>query len=239
MKPLRILALCFSAAAHGAAGWYAFTPDSGNAYALGTGDDQFVIEQGISIEGAALFGEDTETIQAVEAEPAELSEARPEVQEVKPEELIEDTKVLTSEAGPVQDLPPEEVKTVETPVEQQVATIEQEQVVPVEAKQAAGAVKTGGDASAKRVYEGKLHNHIMKKIVRPKAGERTGQVLVRFTIDPSGEVVSREVAKSSGFKNIDEAALATIDRASPFPPVPAELASGPQVHTVPFKYRVE
>jgi len=239
MKQLRVVMFVVSAALHGAAGWYAFASDLGKSYAIGSGDDQFVIEQGISIEGAALFGEDTETIEAVEAEPAELVEARPEIKEVKPEELVEDTKVLSSEQGPVQELPPEEVKVVETPVEQQVATIEQQQVVTVEAKQAAGAIQTGGDASAKRAYEGKLHNHIIKKIVRPKAGQRTGQVLVRFTINPSGEVISREIAQTSGFPNIDAAALATIDRASPFPPVPAELASGPQVHTVPFKYRVE
>ncbi len=238
MKQLRVIMLALSAALHGAAGWYVFSPERGTSYAAGTGDDQFIIEQGISIEGAALFGEDTEAIEAVEAEPTELSQARPEIQEVKPLELKEDTQVVTSEAGPVQELP-EEVKAVETPVEKQVATVEQEQIVPVEAKQAAGAVKTGGDASAKRIYEGQLHKHIMNKIVRPKAGQRTGQVLVRFTIDPTGEVISREIAKTSGFPNIDAAALATIDRASPFPAAPAEFASSPQVHTVPFKYRVE
>lgn len=239
MAPLRINMLILSAVLHSAAGWYVFAPNSGNAYALGTGNDQFIIENGIAIEGPALFGQDVETVEAVEAEPVELSEARPEIQEVKPEEVKEDTKVIASETGPVQEVPPDEVKVVEQPKQQQVATIEQTPVERVEAKQAVGATKTGGDASAKRIYEGKLHNHILKKIVRPKAGQRTGVVLVRFTIDASGEVLSREIAKTSGFPNIDEAALATIDRASPFPAAPAEVADGPQSHTVPFKYRVE
>ena len=232
MNSLRVTLLVLSTALHGAAGWWVFAPKQFE-------NADIAVENGIIIEGLATFGEDSETVEAVEADPAETSQARPEIQEVKAKDVVEDTKVIESETGPVQETPPEEVKPVETPREQQVATIEQTAVDPVEAKVAASKVTAEGEATARRIYEGKLHTQIMKHTVRPKSGQRSGQVLVRFTIDPSGEVISREIAQTSGLPNIDAAALATIDRASPFPPAPAELASGLQVHTVPFRYRVE
>ena len=231
--------LAISALFHGAAGWYLSAPDHGSAYDIGSDEDVFVVELGSVIESSALFGKDTKTVQAVEAEPIEASQAQPEIQEVKPEELKEDTKVISSETGPKQETPPEEVKPIEPPQHQQAAAVDQEQVAPVEAKQAVSTPASGGDANARRIYEGKLSKHIGKKIVRPKSGQRTGKVLVRFTIDPSGVVLSREVAQSSGHKNIDEAALATIDKASPFPPAPSELASAPQVYTVPLTYKTK
>lgn len=236
---LRALTWIVSLALHLGLGWH-FMRDYqvSAAFAAGTGEDEFVSEPGVAIEGFALLGNDAETVQAVEAEPVEMSEARPEIEEVKAEEVVEEQQIITSDAGPEQEQVPEEVKEV---VEQapQVATLEQETVVPQEEKIAAGAVKHGGDTSATRAYEGKMYAHLMKKVVRPRSGKRVGRVLVRFTIDPSGEVISREVAQSSGIKGIDEAALASIDKASPFPPVPSEVASGPLVRTVPFRYQVE
>ena len=56
-----------------------------------------------------------------------------------------------------------------------------------------------------------------KKKVNPRSRER-GTVIVRFTIDSAGQVLSREIATSSGSKILDDAAVASIDRASPFPP---------------------
>lgn len=234
--PLRTLTWVLSLFLHAAVAWSFTHPYEVSSYAAGNGEDEFNVEQGISIEGISMLGQDIETVQAVEAEPQEMSEARPEVQEVKTEE-VPDTKVITSDAGPTQEDLPKEVKEVQQT--QQVASVEQVAVVPVEEKLAAGAAKEGGNASAMRAYEGKLHEHLAKKMVRPRAGERVGRVVVRFTIDPTGKVLSREVAETSGFKGIDDAALASIDKASPFPPIPSEVASGPLERTVPIRYRVE
>ncbi len=233
---LRTLTWVVSLALHGGLLWYALADLEGHAYALGSGDDEFVIEQGVTIEGVALMGTETETVQAVEVEPVMLSEARPEIKEVKPEE--EKTEVISSEHGPEQEMTVEEVKEVVDPRKEQVATVEQVPQVPVEEKLAASDAQEGGRTSVLKAYEGQMHAHLMKKVVRPRGSERVGKVVVRFVINPKGEVVSREVAQSSGVANIDAAALASIDRASPFPPVPAEIASGPMVHTVPFKFSV-
>ncbi len=235
---LRTITWVVSLALHGGLVWYVLADLDGRAYALGSGDDEFIVEQGVTIEGVALMGTETETVQAVEVEPVQLSEARPEIKEVKPEELIEKTEVISSEHGPEQEMTVDEVKEVVEPQKEQVATVEQVPQVPVEEKLAAGIAQEGGKTSVLKAYEGQMHAHLMKKVVRPRGSERVGKVVVRFVISPTGEVVSREVAQSSGVANLDAAALASIDRASPFPPVPAELASGPMVHTVPFKFSV-
>lgn len=235
--PLRSITWVLSVFLHAAVAWSFTHTYEVRSYQTGGGEDDFVVEQGVTIEGISMLGLDTETVHAVEAEPQEVSEARPEIQEVKAEEVVPETKIITSDNGPEQEDLPEEIKEVQQV--QQVATVEQQVVVPVEQKIAAGAAKQGGDASATRAYEGKMYAHLAKKMVRPRAGERIGRVVVRFTVDPSGKVLSREVAQTSGIKGIDEAALASIDRASPFPPIPSDVASGPLERTVPIRYRVE
>ena len=44
--------------------------------------------------------------------------------------------------------------------------------------------------------------------------------MIGFTIGPSGQVLTREVKKSSGSKVLDDAAMAALDHAAPFPPMP-------------------
>lgn len=51
-----------------------------------------------------------------------------------------------------------------------------------------------------------------------------GETKVRFTIDRSGNLLESEVVDSSGYELLDEAALATLRRASPLPPMPAEMS---------------
>lgn len=59
-----------------------------------------------------------------------------------------------------------------------------------------------------------------------------------FTVDASGEISSRRLSKSSGSKVLDEAAIASIERASPFPPIPTELGRSQLEVSVPFKFTV-
>jgi protein TonB len=235
---LRLFMCLTSAALHAAVGLYAVRDNRLAAYVAGTGASEYVIEQGIGIESHATSGPDRETVQAVEAEPMEVSEARPETEEVKAEEPLEDTKVITSSDGPEQEAAPEEIKEA-VEKQKQDATLQQETEVPFEERRAASIAQSGGEATALRAYAGKLHAHLMKKVVRPRGGQRTGKVVVRFTIGPSGQLLSREILESSGIKGLDEAALATVEKAAPFPPIPVEVADGPLVRTVPFNFRVQ
>jgi protein TonB len=48
--------------------------------------------------------------------------------------------------------------------------------------------------------------------------------LVSFAVDASGRVTSSRIARSSGSAELDRAALAMVQRASPLPAPPPELA---------------
>jgi protein TonB len=233
---LRALTSILSLALHGAFVALFFVTPGGAALDSGSGDDMFIVEQGIAIEGFAQLGDAEVTTEEVEA-PTEISEARPPLEEVKPVE--EDVQhVIGSESGPEQKkiVKEPEPEKVEEPHPQQVATLEQTEVA-VEEQKASGAKKTGGDTTAASEYRGKLYQHLEKKKVNPRSRE-AGTVVVRFTVDSSGQVVSREVTESSGSKMLDDAAVASIDKAAPFPPMPGDIASAPMVVSVPFKFSV-
>jgi periplasmic protein TonB len=50
-----------------------------------------------------------------------------------------------------------------------------------------------------------------------------GRVVISFSLDRQGRVIDRRVLSSSGVAALDEAALATLRRAQPFPPPPADV----------------
>jgi protein TonB len=62
-----------------------------------------------------------------------------------------------------------------------------------------------------------------------------GMAVVRFTIDASGQVVGVSLAQSAGDAILDAEALATVRRASPFPPPPA---GAPRVFSAPLSFKV-
>ncbi len=227
----------------------------GNALELGDGQDQFVAEQGISIEGVG-FGSGLVTTEAVEETPMEMSAARPEVQEViapEPveeqledplEALPEDTEVVTSqsEKAPALEAEPErkeEIVKQEKPQEAQVATLEQQARVAVKAERQSGAKKRGGDSpkAAKTVYKGALWKKIFGRSVGGRNGLE-GRVVVRITISETGELLKSELVKSSGYQKLDKLALNNVRRAAPFDSLPNEMSGEPFVATVPFNFSV-
>jgi protein TonB len=232
---LRALTWCLSAALHAGALLFFMATPGGTAFESGSGDDQLVVEQGIAIEGFARLGDDQATVEEVEAPPMPVSEARPEIKEVK--DLPDLTEVITSAEGPQQEILAEEPKELEEIKEKQVATLEQLEELAVREEESSGAALSGGDTTARSAYLGQLRSQLDKKKVNPRSREK-GTVVVRFTVDAAGQVLSREVAASSGSKLLDEAAVASIDRASPFPPMPDGVAKNPLVVSVPFKFSV-
>lgn len=201
----------------------------------GSGSDTFVVEQGIAIEGASRIGDAEVDVAAVEAPPQVLQSSQP-VEEVKPLEDVQ--HVIGSEQGPEQEnvVREPEPEKVEDPKPKQVAAIEQTEMA-VDEKKAAGAKQSGGDTTAMSAYRGKLFSHIRSKKVNPRSREQ-GTVVIRFTVGPQGELISREITESSGSKTLDDAAMASIDRAAPFPPMPTDASTGPLIVSVPFKFTV-
>jgi periplasmic protein TonB len=226
-----------SIAAHAAfAAWLLVVP-GGAALDSGEGDDQFIVEQGIAIEGLDMWGQDETTVQAVDAQPMEASEARPAVEEVKETEKVEETKIITSETGPEQEVEEVKPEPVKEPTPPQVATLEQEAQVAVEEKRATSLVQSGGEATSHSLYLGKLRTHLEKRKINPRT-RQVGTAIVRFSVDASGQLLTREIATSSGNKQLDDAAIASIEKAAPFPPMPEELNKEPLVVSVPFRFTV-
>lgn len=234
---LRAFTWLVSFALHAAVvGFFMITP-GGAALDEGSGDDTFVVEQGIAIEGISKIGEAEVSVDAVEAPPPVI-QSTPPLEEVKP--LEEDVQhVIGSEFGPeqekiVREPEPEEIREAQP---EQIAAIEQTEIA-VDEQRASGAKQTGGSTTAMSAYRGRLFTHISSRKVNPRS-RLTGTVVVRFTVGPQGELISREIASSSGSKLLDDAAVASIDRAAPFPAIPSEARDdGPLVVSIPFKFSV-
>lgn len=235
---IKLITCLLSFALHAAFAAYFLVVPGGQSLHEGSGDDLFVVEQGIAIAAIARLGKSQIAAASFEAEPTELSEARPEIEEIKAQEEVEETEVISSMEGPVQEeLPEVKPEPIEQPRPEQVATLEQTEPVAVQERQSSGEAQFGGSTADKRAYLGKLQSQLEGKKVQPHSPLK-GTVVVRFTLDPSGAIVSREVAESSGSKVLDDAALASIDRAAPFPPMPESISDATMVVSVPFKFSV-
>lgn len=67
-------------------------------------------------------------------------------------------------------------------------------------------------------YPGMIMRHL-SRVPRPRA-DRRGEALVEFTIADGGRLAAVRVVRSSGSSHLDRAALAMVQRASPFPAPP-------------------
>lgn len=117
---LRAITWLFSVALHGAIVGILLISPGGASLDEGSGEDTFIVEQGIALEGFARMGEAEVDIAAVEAPPPMLAAAAP-IEEVKPPPPAEDIPhVVGSEFGPKQEevvLAPEPEELRETPDE--------------------------------------------------------------------------------------------------------------------------
>lgn len=236
---LRIAMVGCSALLHAGVALSFVSLDAGSrSYEAGDGSDVFQIEQGLAVEGISQLGEPAEVIQTARDNPLEAQAAvvpEPEAAEARPE-VIEQSEVIASRAEVVEEqevireTPPEEV----VKPREVVAVEPVPETVVVEEKSAA-ARQTGGDATIRMAYLGKLRSRIEEKKVNPNSRD-AGTVVVRFTVDARGNLVSREVATSSGSKRLDEAALAAVERASPYPPFPDGIGTPTIVVNVPFRF---
>lgn len=92
--------------------------------------------------------------------------------------------------------------------------------------------RTPGDVYAEQVYA-----HAKSKMGRGPRGKGVAIVLVRLNAE--GGVVERKIEKTSGKKQIDEAALSVIDQAAPFPRAFPEVAADGRnlLYHVTFRYK--
>jgi len=90
----------------------------------------------------------------------------------------------------------------------------------------------GGEAEIARYPSqviGKLRNAMRR------GGDR-GEMIVRFTVGAGGELQGVSVARSSGKAEVDAAGLALVQRAAPFPPIPATAQRNTWTFDVPLAF---
>lgn len=84
---------------------------------------------------------------------------------------------------------------------------------------------------------------MLVRLERAKQGvapqSRAGTVLVGFTIDHVGRLVSSRIVRSAGRVRLDRAALSLLARAAPFPPPPAGAPESALSFTVPIVFAAE
>lgn len=195
-------------------------------------------------------------MEAVMVELAETPEAPPAPPtEIPPGPLQQEQAKAEPEPAPRPDppLPPEVVPEVADPyvppqkrrqdasdqtnVEQTLAP------PPVTAERAeryaAQQTTAGHQGQAVVTWQGLLLGHLEKYRRYPRSAERRreeGVAYVRFSVDRKGNASNVRIGRSSGHAELDEATLATVQRATPVPAPPAEVSGDPVEVMVPVEF---
>ncbi|OOG67772.1 energy transducer TonB [Sinorhizobium sp. A49] len=88
-------------------------------------------------------------------------------------------------------------------------------------------------------YSGKVRNKVMRKHRYPSQANRqgiTGTATVSFVVTADGGLSNLRLAGSSGSPILDQAALETVQRAAPFPPIPANAGRNSWPFSLPIAY---
>lgn len=91
----------------------------------------------------------------------------------------------------------------------------------------------GGDAEIAQYPSDVLRK--LRRALRSTNGP-SGEVVVRFTVLADGRVAGVSIGRSSGNAVIDQAGLATVSRAAPFPPIPAAANRSDWTFDVPLAF---
>ncbi len=97
------------------------------------------------------------------------------------------------------------------------------------------------DAQQRQHYLAALAASIDRRKYYPRVSRRRGEegrVVVSFVIRKTGELTDITVTESSGSRRLDEAALKTLRRISPFQPIPQALARDAWSITVPIAFHL-
>lgn len=104
---------------------------------------------------------------------------------------------------------------------------------------AVGSEKKGNSFAAGNAdvsnYSGKVRRKINRARVHVKGRDR-GIAMVSFVVSASGQISNLRISRSSGFPAVDKAALASVQRAAPFPKIPVETGKSTWGFDLPVNY---
>ncbi|MFV0297702.1 MAG: TonB family protein [Hyphomicrobiaceae bacterium] len=201
-------------------------------------------------------GKKSEEVAAVAASTPQVASVAKPVTEDQPKlPEVEDPPPDAAVAKQPDETPTEDVKPPEASA---ALAKDAPTVAPVEASQAAApqkidnaketsATPRGQSAGLSRLDRIAIQNwqrdlvvHINRYKRFPasaRAAHRNGVVTVTFALDRAGRVVRATLQTGSGFKDLDDAAVAMIKRASPLPPPPNSVMGETIEFAMPVKFR--
>jgi periplasmic protein TonB len=148
-------------------------------------------------------------------------------------------EVDQQEQAPVDKPPPPEVTTNDIAIPEEKPP---EKVVPVTP---APRTTARVDAAAPRIdssWQTLLVKHLQRFKSYPsdaREHNEQGVVLLAFTVDRNGHVLSRHIVKSSGHPTLDDEVMALVERAQPLPAFPASMSQASLDLTVPIRFSLQ
>jgi protein TonB len=97
--------------------------------------------------------------------------------------------------------------------------------------------QTVTESESVKAWKARLTAHITTNRLLPQeARGQTGQAKVAFAIDRFGRLIWRALVETTGPRPLDSAALAVVERATPFPQPPSELKEDSLTLIVPIVF---
>jgi protein TonB len=170
-------------------------------------------------------------------EPTDLPKATP-IETEDPDRLVapdaskkpkdDDPKIAAIQASPSNESVASEATAPATPSDAQESE-----------RSTAPTQGIGNSARQVRVsWEKGLSAHFDRhKRYPPVNSRRSAEIVVNFTIDRRGHILSASIAQSSGDPAFDEAALGMVHRSDPVPPPPPLVADEGLTFTLPVTFR--
>ena len=91
-------------------------------------------------------------------------------------------------------------------------------------------------------FHGKIWGRVAKVKYYPRMARKRGlegKPIVAFTLGTNGELVDLKLAKASSYDLLNDAALETIRRGIPYPPIPKTLGRNSISFNLPISYVLE
>lgn len=181
-----------------------------------------------------------------------LKASQVETVDLDPAPLAPDPEVVLPKPQPLDEI--DEVEAEEQPQPEQLAQVQSTSASlldaappPIEAQVAEKATAPSVGLSNKHSqaelnWHKSLVRHINRHKKYPRAARREGKegsAGVAFTLDRSGKVLSAKLTNSSGSTDLDAEAVAVLERASPFPAPPADVARASISLRLPIKFQIK
>lgn len=190
------------------------------------------------VDQRAEFTPDPAPIEKVEED--ELEPVKEEVVEKQPDPLPEPPPPEPPLQKPAEVvLPPPRKPPPRSVQKKKIAAVEKRRVSSDTASERLSSASPGAAGPARASYSQRIVAHLNRHKSYPasaRSRREEGTVMLTFTLDRHGKVISSHISRGSGHPELDREALDMLKRAQPFPTPPAELSEQRFPFTAPMRY---